>query len=87
MKSRRELLRQGMVIGSMLGACRSMTPVRAAIDELPALPPVVIDSHTHFYDPSRPEGVPWPTPDDRILHRTVLPTDWEQVVELSLIHI
>ena len=81
MNSRRELLRQGMVIGSILGACRSMTLVRAATDELPALPPVVIDSHTHFYDPSRPEGVPWPTPDDRILHRTVLPANWEQVVE------
>ena len=81
MNSRRELLRQGMVIGSILGACRSMTLVRAATDELPALPPVVIDSHTHFYDPSRPQGVPWPAPEDRILHRTVLPADWEQVVE------
>ena len=32
----------------------------------------IIDCHTHFYDPSRPEGVPWPgkgTP----LYRTVLP--------------
>lgn len=36
-------------------------------------PPLdIIDCHTHFYDPSRPEGVPWPgkgTP----LFRTVLP--------------
>lgn len=32
----------------------------------------IIDCHTHFYDPTRPEGVPWPgkgTP----LYRTVLP--------------
>ena len=32
----------------------------------------IIDCHTHFYDPERPEGVPWPekgTP----LYRTVLP--------------
>lgn len=32
----------------------------------------VIDCHTHFYDPTRPEGIPWPakgTP----LYRTVLP--------------
>jgi len=21
---------------------------------------VIIDTHTHFYDPSRPQGVPWP---------------------------
>ena len=35
----------------------------------------IIDCHTHFYDPSRPGGVPWPgkgTP----LYRTVLPKDW-----------
>ena len=34
----------------------------------------VIDCHTHFYDPTRPEGVPWPgknTP----LYRRVLPAD------------
>lgn len=32
----------------------------------------IIDCHTHFYDPTRPEGIPWPakgTP----LYRTVLP--------------
>jgi predicted TIM-barrel fold metal-dependent hydrolase len=32
-----------------------------------------IDCHTHFYDPSRPEGVPWPGKDDEVLYRTVLP--------------
>ncbi len=35
----------------------------------------VVDAHTHFYDPTRPEGVPWPgkgTP----LYRRVLPKDW-----------
>lgn len=36
----------------------------------------VIDTHTHFYDPTRPGGVPWPkagTP----LHRKVMPADWQ----------
>ena len=32
----------------------------------------IIDCHTHFYDPSRPEGVPWPSPGSS-LYRTVLP--------------
>ena len=36
----------------------------------------VIDAHTHFYDPSRPEGVPWPPRDDKLLYRTVLPKDY-----------
>ncbi len=36
----------------------------------------VIDAHTHFYDPTRPEGVPWPPRDDKLLYRTVLPKDY-----------
>ena len=34
---------------------------------------MIIDTHTHFYDPTRPEGVPWPPPDNELLYRTVLP--------------
>lgn len=34
----------------------------------------IIDCHTHFYDPSRPQGVPWP-PKNTSLYRTVLPKD------------
>jgi L-fuconolactonase len=36
----------------------------------------VIDTHTHFYDPKRPQGVPWPPPGDKVLDRTVLPKDY-----------
>ncbi len=42
----------------------------------PAQTREVIDTHTHFYDPARPEGVPWPPNDDRLLYRTVLPRDY-----------
>ena len=34
---------------------------------------MIIDTHTHFYDPSRPQGVPWPAADNELLYRTVLP--------------
>lgn len=34
---------------------------------------MIIDTHTHFYDPSRPQGVPWPPADSALLYRTVLP--------------
>jgi predicted TIM-barrel fold metal-dependent hydrolase len=33
----------------------------------------VIDTHTHFYDPTRAQGVPWPPRDDKLLYRPVLP--------------
>jgi hypothetical protein len=36
----------------------------------------LIDTHTHFYDPSRPQGVPWPPRDDKLLYRTVLPKNY-----------
>ncbi len=51
-------------------AAASLAPAARAADAQR-----VIDTHTHFYDPSRPQGVPWPgknTP----LYRTVLPADW-----------
>ena len=34
---------------------------------------MIIDTHTHFYDPTRSEGVPWPDPDDDVLYRPVYP--------------
>jgi len=34
----------------------------------------IIDCHTHFYDPTRPQGVPWPGKNSK-LYRTVLPKD------------
>lgn len=44
------------------------------------LPSSVIDTHTHFYDPTRPEGVPWP-PEDDPLHRRVMPEEYTGLVE------
>ena len=40
----------------------------------------VIDTHTHFYDPTRPQGVPWPGKGDAFLYRPVLPAEWEDLV-------
>lgn len=39
----------------------------------------IIDTHTHFYDPSRPQGVPWPPPNDPVLSRTVLPAEFVEL--------
>ena len=35
-----------------------------------------IDTHTHFYDPSRPGGIAWPPKDATELYRTVLPAEY-----------
>lgn len=39
----------------------------------------ILDSHTHFYDPERPQGVPWPPKSDEILHRRILPADYKRL--------
>jgi L-fuconolactonase len=55
--------------------------VTAALSYLPEMSAAaarlsrVIDTHTHFYDPTRPQGVPWP-PKNSTLHRPVYPKDW-----------
>jgi L-fuconolactonase len=41
--------------------------------------PPVIDVHTHFYDPTRKEGVPWPGKDDKVLYRPVLPAEFKKL--------
>ena len=35
-----------------------------------------IDTHTHFYDPTRPEGVPWPPKDSPLLYIPRYPKDF-----------
>jgi L-fuconolactonase len=35
----------------------------------------ILDTHVHFYDPTRPQGVPWPGPGSPIYRRT-LPADY-----------
>jgi predicted TIM-barrel fold metal-dependent hydrolase len=47
-----------------------VTPSHAA-----AVATRIIDTHTHFYDPTRPQGVPWPGKGTK-LYRPVLPADW-----------
>lgn len=41
----------------------------------------IIDTHTHFYDPSRAEGVPWPSKEDAGLYRSVLPDEFVKLTE------
>ena len=61
----------------LAAAAGVITGARFHGSEAPAQPAErapIVDCHTHFYDPTRPEGVPWPTKDDQVLYRTVLPS-------------
>jgi predicted TIM-barrel fold metal-dependent hydrolase len=70
--SRRQFLQAALV-----GGAASLTDAVAAE---PQLPPA-IDTHTHFYDPTRPQGVPWPGKDDKLLYRKVLPAEFKELTK------
>ena len=38
-----------------------------------ARPSRIIDTHVHFYDPNRPQGLPWPRKTETLLYRRTLP--------------
>src|SRR5258708_11912006 len=40
----------------------------------------IIDSHVHLYDPTRPQGVPWPNANQTSIFRTFLPADYRKIV-------
>src|SRR5256885_1475686 len=44
-----------------------------------AAPVPVLDVHTHFYNPGRPGGVPWPPKTDPVLYRRVMPDEFQRL--------
>jgi L-fucono-1,5-lactonase len=41
----------------------------------------IIDTHIHLFDTQRPQGVPWPPKDDKVLYRPALPDRYRKVTE------
>ena len=41
----------------------------------------IIDTHIHLFDPRRPEGIPWPPKDDKILYKPALPERYLKVTK------
>lgn len=70
--SRRQFLASTAIAGGTLIAGRPAVWAAAA-------PAPIIDTHTHFYDPTRAGGVPWPGKDDKVLYRPVLPKHFREV--------
>ena len=48
----------------------------AGAASLAAATPQMIDTHIHLYDPTRPQGVPWPAKTDTLLYKPTLPEDF-----------
>lgn len=39
----------------------------------------IIDTHIHLFDPTRPQGVPWPAKDNPILYKPALPDRYRKI--------
>ena len=78
-QSRREFLGQAIWLagGTLWAGCANQSIAPLTKEALPRAE--VIDTHTHFYDPKRPAGVPWPPKGDPVLYRTVLPGEYEKL--------
>ena len=46
-----------------------------------ASPFPIIDTHIHLFDPTRPQGVPWPSKDDKVLYQPALPDRYRKIAE------
>ncbi len=76
---------------SYLGTRRTLLQSTAAAAALSLLPKAqaqepaqnlaIVDTHTHFYDPQRKEGVPWPGKGDELLYRSVLPAEFVKLTK------
>lgn len=56
-----------------LQAAAGFTATACCAEPTVPKPAKIIDTHTHFYDPTRPQDVPWPPKNDAVLYRTTLP--------------
>ena len=45
----------------------------------------IMDTHVHFYDPARPGGVLWPSPNEKVLYRRAMPSDYQALSKARVI--
>ncbi|HYO81604.1 MAG TPA: amidohydrolase family protein [Bryobacteraceae bacterium] len=61
-------------MSSTTGMLLASHQLGAAPDRIP-----IIDTHIHLYDPSRPQGVPWPPKTDKLIYKPTLPSRFREV--------
>src|ERR1041385_2011582 len=74
-----EVDRRKFVKAGIAGAVATATGVTRANAQKYSVP--IIDTHVHLYDPTRPQGVPWPSPQQASIYRRFLPADYRRIAE------
>jgi L-fucono-1,5-lactonase len=59
-----------------LAAAPALQELRAQMAPIP-----IIDTHIHLYDTARPQGVPWPNRDNKLIYVPTLPSRLRQVTK------
>ena len=75
---------------STVGLSLTTLGCHASVSQKPVEPDRVrvMDTHVHFYDPTRAEGIPWPKPDNKLLYRRVMPADYTAALgDLKVDHV
>jgi L-fuconolactonase len=63
---------------AFIGALAAITSLNMGA-EAESVP--IIDTHIHLFDPRRPQGVPWPPKDDKVLYQPALPDRYRAVTQ------
>ena len=72
---RRKFMQAAAVGAAAVGA--SATEAAAQKSSIP-----MIDTHVHLYDPTRPQGIPWPNKEQPAsIYRRFLPGDYAKIAE------
>ena len=74
-----EVDRRKFIKAAAAGTAAIATAVTRANAQRYSVP--IIDTHVHLYDPTRPQGVPWPSPEQASIYRTFLPADYRRIAE------
>lgn len=81
--TRRRFLGTVVVAGAAVGgawhqalAADASLPSMRSANSIP-----VIDTHIHLYDPYRPQGVPWPSRENKALYQTSLPARYRPIAQ------
>lgn len=65
-------------LGAAAALALALPSWRGATAASRRLGPQIIDTHTHFYDPARPEGIAWPERTSQLFRRA-MPDDYERL--------
>jgi predicted TIM-barrel fold metal-dependent hydrolase len=79
---RRRFLSAAVLMAALPGRLNHALTANAQTPNMPASNAIpIIDCHIHLFDPTRPQGVPWPTANNAILYKPALPARYREVIK------